>query len=130
MRFICFVFIFMKNKNDEDYCMVHLQVKSKKTKYFPYYCRRKLLLRSALEKTADFRPNIYKIFKHFFLILGMFFRFFSRSWSELTDIRLNRICVNELKLYLVKLLNNLKSRGQVFRLHPLLLLYPSGRPRA
>ena len=26
MRFICFVFIFMKNKHDEDYCIVHLQV--------------------------------------------------------------------------------------------------------
>ena len=26
MRFICFVFIFMKNQNDEDYCIVHLQV--------------------------------------------------------------------------------------------------------
>ena len=26
MRFICFVSIFMKHKNDEDYCIVHLQV--------------------------------------------------------------------------------------------------------
>ena len=55
MRFICFVSIFMKNKNDEDYCIVHLQV------------------------TCSF---------------SIFFR----SWSELTDIRLNRVRVNEVKL--------------------------------
>ena len=31
----------------------------------------------------------------------MFFHFFfSRSWSDLTDIRLNRVRVNEVKLYL------------------------------
>ena len=30
----------------------------------------------------------------------MFFHFFSRSWSELTDIRLDRVRVNEVKLYL------------------------------
>ena len=28
------------------------------------------------------------------------FPFLSRSWSELTDIWLNRVCVNEVKLYM------------------------------
>ena len=30
----------------------------------------------------------------------MFFHFFSRSWSELTDIRLNRVRVDKVKLYI------------------------------
>ena len=48
---------------------------------------------------ADFRPNNLKIFKHFFLNFGIFFHFFSPSWSELNDIRPNRVRVNEVKLY-------------------------------
>ena len=59
MKFICFVFIFMKNKNDEDY---------------------------GIKKT--FFPQSWNVFP-----------LFSRSWSELTDIRLNRVRVNEVKLY-------------------------------
>ena len=31
------------------------------------------------------------------------FNFFSRSWSELTDIRLDRVRVNEVKLYFTQL---------------------------
>ena len=43
--------------------------------------------------------TFFKSSNIFFLNLGMFFHFFSRSWSELTDIQLNRVRVNEVKLY-------------------------------
>ena len=44
----------------------------------------------------------------------MFFHFFSRSWSDLTDIYLNRVLVNEVKLYLEikKVLRRVRLTGQ------------------
>ena len=49
MRFICFVFIFMKNKNDEDYCIVHLQATA--TKQLIAQCKQ---INKVVNETTDY----------------------------------------------------------------------------